>query len=102
MAALFLTYDGCDSWTEAGAGHLRSIKFKSAYLRMIRADGPMDEEFTRNAVEAERWASRCRSQILKDGWLRIAAGWRSMIIGPLKRADLIDCPRSDNQEREAS
>jgi hypothetical protein len=62
----------------------------------------MDEEFTRNAVEAEAWASRCRSQTLKDGWLRVAAGWRSMIMGQMKRADLVDAILPDEHKREAS
>jgi len=38
-----------------------------------------DEELLRKADEAQQWAERSRSPVVKAGWLRIARGWRSLM-----------------------
>ena len=38
-----------------------------------------DEEFRRNAAEAQRWADRAKNDEDRAAWLRVAQGWLSLL-----------------------
>jgi hypothetical protein len=38
-----------------------------------------DDEYRRNAAEAQRWADRAKSDLDRASWLRVAQGWLSLI-----------------------
>jgi hypothetical protein len=45
-----------------------------------------DEEYWRNAAEAQRWADKAVSDDDWAAWLRIAQGWMSMVRKPAQTA----------------
>lgn len=47
-----------------------------------------DEEYRRNAVDAERFALAARTDELRAGWLKLASAWREMI------QSVSDCQRA--------
>jgi hypothetical protein len=41
-------------------------------------DQKQKEQYLQKAAEAEKWAAEAKSEKAKDGWLRVAAMWRSL------------------------
>jgi hypothetical protein len=44
-----------------------------------------DDEYRKQAAEAQAWADRTISAVDKESWLRIAQGWMALIRKPTER-----------------
>ncbi len=52
-----------------------------ALVLSIMAD-PKDDEFRRNADDAQAWADRAKNDDERAGWLRVVRGWLDLIRKP--------------------
>jgi hypothetical protein len=75
---------------------------------VLIADMSTDDEYRRQAKEAQREADRARNDLDRESWLRVAQGWLSLIRAPrpTAQAEAFDAEtaakRTDDKDSDTS